>query len=214
MLVSRGPHERNMSRDAVQYSVLPSRGYPQKLRSAWRTVFQRHSYSNAQMERLYAMFVYRLQLERLRRLVGFLVLYTTLVCVLHFVFTADFTLENVFYLILVAFFLLLLFILHTRYAAENRITVFAVLVLFLCFGLSVMSLPATLIQTSERLYSPADGVWNTLLVIFIIYTMLPLRNYIAVPCGVLLSVLHTLVACFYTERHDWLIWRHVSSCYF
>ena len=202
-------------RDAVQYSMLPSQGYPQKFRSACRHVFQRHTYVDDVTQRLFEAYSFRLQLERLRVFVAFCVAFCACACVLNVVFSSSsFSMHNVANVLLVSLFATLLFITHTRYASPRSLTVFSVTVLILCLCLCVISLPVAMFMTSassERVVTPADGLWQVLMVVFGIYTMLPLQLFIVAPVAVVVCVVHVVTAFLLgAQTQYWTTWRYVS----
>ena len=205
-----GQGQHDASRDGVQYSMLPSRGYNYKIKSFWRTLIYRHASEDKHLEKLYRIFTFKLQIACLRRLLAFLVFWSTLMCVLNFVFESEVTLRNICYVILVILFVIVLLLVHTQFAADNRINILGLLVLFLCSCLCVTSFPVNIANDTVKYYSPADGVWQTIVTVFIIYSLIPIRVYIATFSAIALVVAHTVVAIFWAETHENLLWRQVS----
>ena len=132
-------------------------------------------------------------------------------CVLNFVFESGVTVKNICYVVLVILFVIVLLLLHTQYAAQSRVYMLGILVLILCLCLCITSLPVNVSNSKHKHYTPADGVWQTIVTVFIIYTLIPLRIYIATLSGLLICVAHTLVAVFLAESYQWLLWRQVSQ---
>ena len=190
---------------------MPTYGYHAKMKSVWRTLLYRHSFEDVALEKLYNIFVYKLQLSSLKCMVVIAIIITTLLCVFNFVFVSGITLENTCYIILCVLFVCILIFLHTRYMKVTRLKVMSVVVLFLYLCFAVISLPINFSNRPYKHFAPADGLWPTLVTIFVIYTLLPLRIFVAFVSGFLLSVLHTLIAIFLTETYEWLLWRQVSS---
>ena len=136
-------------------------------------------------------------------------------CVLNLVFSASsFSLHNILYVLLVSLFATLLFIAHTRYASQRTVTVLSGTVLALCLCLAVMSLPVAFLLTSvskDRIFTPADGLWQTMLIVFGTYTMLPLQLFVVAPVAIGTSLLHVFAAFLLNQDVTyWSTWQYVG----
>nr|KAG5708321.1 hypothetical protein BaRGS_034352 [Batillaria attramentaria] len=110
----------------------------------------------------------------------------------------------------VAFSALLLFA-CTRFMEETHFPVvsYVVLVFLVCFA--AFSLPLdfgmTVPDKPDPVRTPADGVWETALVVFMVYALMPLRTLVAVVLGVLLPLMHLAVSAFVANTFPSLLWR-------
>ena len=62
-----------------------------------------------------------------------------------------------------------------------------------------------------RTYAEADGVWEIVLVIFLVYAMLPLKTALAFGAGVALPVAHMAVAAAVTTNELGWKWQQVRK---
>ena len=186
---------------------------PEGHKGRWKKVLHRYSFENEELESLYQRYIYKL---RLSSVVAFLVLFiilTVTLSVLNFVFLSRVTVENLYHISMCGILSLLLVYIHSRYMNESHLVVLTAITYALCMCFSVIALPFNFGDRARVLYTPAEGVWQITLVIFLIYALLPLKIYIAIATGVLLPLIHVLVSVLLTN-HDNLpmsLWRQVSK---
>ena len=62
-----------------------------------------------------------------------------------------------------------------------------------------------------RIYVEADGVWQIVLVTFLVYAMLPMKTMVAMSLGFLLPFTHLLVSASFTHNNFGLAWQQVDK---
>ena len=58
---------------------------------------------------------------------------------------------------------------------------------------------------------PGDGVWEVCLVVFCVYSLMPLRTLVALVTGLLLPAAQILVSYFVANAFPHLLWRQVCK---
>ena len=187
---------------------------PEGHKGRWKKILHRNSFENEELESLYQRYIYKL---RLSSVVAFLVLFIVLsatLSVLNFVFLSKVTLENLYHISMCGILSLLLVYIHSRYMNESHLVVLTAIIVALCMCFSVIALPLNFGDRPRVLYTPAEGVWQITLVVFLIYALLPLKIYIAIAIGVFLPLVHVLVSVLLADDFlPMLLWRQVSSPY-
>ncbi|PVD31145.1 hypothetical protein C0Q70_10423 [Pomacea canaliculata] len=90
---------------------------------------------------------------------------------------------------------------------------YVVLVFLVCFA--AFSLPLdfglTVPGRQAAVRSPVEGVWETVLVVFMVYSMMPLRTIVAAILGVLLPVLHLALSALIANAFPASLWRQLEN---
>lgn len=177
-----------------------------------------YKFKSEELEKLYQKYIYNLQQSALRYTLGVFIVLTATLSALEFAYIQNFTIYGVCHgamcIIFVSMFILMLFFLFKYECMREvhfRVVVHVILFFIVCFA--VLSFPFDLDHplAPRPQYTHADGVWQIIFVVFIIYSLLPLRTFLAVTCGVIIPVSHVIV-CIVTKTgsdSDW--WRQVSE---
>ncbi len=185
---------------------------PERHKGRWKRILHRYSFENEELESLYQRYIYKL---RLSSLVAFLVLFiilTATLSVLNFVYLNRVTVANIYHITQCGIFSLLLVYIYSRYMNESHLLVLSCVIYFLCLCFCIIALPFNFGDRQRISFTPAEGVWQITLVIFLIYALLPLKIYITIATGVLLPIIHLLVSIFLAnETLPALLWRQVRT---
>jgi adenylate cyclase 1 len=57
----------------------------------------------------------------------------------------------------------------------------------------------------------AEGVWQVVFVVFLAYAMMPLKTWVAAVFGIILPVLHVIVAAIFAKEFPSLTWQQVCD---
>lgn len=178
-----------------------------------RRLVSRNRFSCQELEDLYCRYVYKLQQCALVCLLALFCLLTLVLALLNFAFAQHFTVVGLYLAVQWLACSALLLFASTRFMQEAHFPVvtYVVLVFLLCFaafslpldfGLSVPGRPAPV-------RSPVDGVWEVSLVVFMVYSLMPLRTLLAVVVGLVLPAAHLAVSAFLANAFPQLLWRQV-----
>lgn len=185
----------------------------QPKRTRLQRLVSRHRFPSQELEDLYQSYVFKLQQSALTCLLALFALLTLALAVLNFAFASYFTVLGSYMAVQwVAFSALLLFA-CTRFMEEAHFPVvsYVVLVFLVCFA--AFSLPLdfglTVPGRQAAVRSPVEGVWETVLVVFMVYSMMPLRTIVAAILGVLLPVLHLALSALIANAFPASLWRQV-----
>jgi adenylate cyclase 1 len=176
-----------------------------------KRAFSRYQFGNDELERLYRRYVFKLQLASVGYMLCILTLLTATLAVLKFVFVGDLSVRGIYLAVQCVVFVIIFVYVNTRYMKETHFTVisYLLLVFLLCMAASAFPVDFGHAQ-SPPIYNPTDGVWEVMFVIFIIYSMMPLRTYVAVVIGVIIPTAHIVVSAVVANSFPWLLWRQVS----
>lgn len=176
----------------------------------WYRITKRYVFPNEDLETIYQKYIFNLRVSSIVALLVLIVLLTATLAILNFLFVSHVTVENIYHIAQCVIFIFLLIYIHTKYMKENHLIVINIITLFLCVCFSVIALPVDFGDRPVQIHTPADGVWQITLVIFLIYALMPLKIYIAIGIGMILPIAHVLVSVFLTHYVQWLLWREVS----
>ena len=178
----------------------------------WQRLTRRYDFPTSDLEIIYQKYIFKLRLSSVVALLLLVIVLTATLAVLNFLFVSGVTVENISHVAQCVLFILLFVYIHTRYMQEAHLVVVNLIILFLCVCFAVVALP---VEFGDRPgtghHTPADGVWQVTLVVFLVYALLPFKIYVALAAGLLLPTTHVLVSIFITPHEQWLLWRQVSK---
>ncbi|XP_023931289.1 Ca(2+)/calmodulin-responsive adenylate cyclase-like [Lingula anatina] len=175
----------------------------------WRRCMHPHGFSDRELEELYHNYVFRLEQSSIASLLVLFILLTAVLAIVHFIYILQPTVANVYYCANCGIFLVFYIFISTKYFQERHLNLMAYAVLVLLGAFAVISLPVHFLPGDRPVYSPADGVWESVFVILMGYAMMPLRMWILVVYGILLSGCHMVVAAFLANSLPSLLWRQL-----
>ncbi|KAK3101048.1 hypothetical protein FSP39_000561 [Pinctada imbricata] len=180
-----------------------------------KRMLSRYQFESEDLEKLYKRYVYKLQQSAIGYLLGVFISLTLCLSVLKFVYVYNFTVTGLYLAVQCVIFIGIFIFLHTPYMQEShfRVVVYFLLAFLLCFA--ILSFPINMSPTHpgtpEPIYSPADGVWEVIFVVFIAYSLMPLRTYIVVAFGVVVPVAHLVTSGLITDYDSDYLWRQLVA---
>ena len=103
---------------------------------------------------------------------------------------------------------------YSQWMKDHQLMYICYIILGFSVGFCIISLPMYLGTASGfGVANPADGVWHILFVVFIIYTLLPLRLWVAFLVGIFLPVVHMTVTALLVKDFLSLRLHQVSQIY-
>ena len=172
-------------------------------------LLQRHRFDNGELERMYRWWVFPVRRSALRAMLVLLIITTVTMTVLHFVFGSQITVESLGHIALSVLLVLILIFIHTRYLRPAQVPLLTGIILLLVVGLVTVSLPVNYVPVPPVVYTPADGLWQTLYVIVLVYVFLPLPLFITILTGILLPASQVVTSIFFAKSSSALLWRQV-----
>ena len=176
-------------------------------------VLHRHHFESPELEHMYLRYIYSLHHSGVQSFVILFVIVCAVLAVLNFVFVSHTTVENICYIALCVAYVLLLVFMHTSFMKPPIMFTLSLIVLVLCSCFVVISMPINYANRPLMQFTPAEGVWQVAWVVFMVYSFLPLRIYVAMTTGLVVTAAHVLVSIFETSSQDWLLWRQVGDAF-
>lgn len=184
-----------------------------KKRRKIQRLLGKQQFESVELERLYKSYVYKLQQSAVGYMLGVFIILTACLCVLKFVYIKNLTISGIYLGIQCGIFIAIYILLQTRFTKETNFVVICYILLTFLVCFAVLSFPFDLgPDYPERIppkYTAADGVWEVMFVVFMIYSLMPLRTYIAAVLGVILPVCHLVVSAVIVDNESAFLWRQV-----
>ncbi|WAQ95151.1 ADCY1-like protein [Mya arenaria] len=176
-----------------------------------KRMFTRYEFENAELERLYRRYVFKLQQKSLAHLLSITCALCACLAALYFYYIQNVTLPGIYMCVQFSVFLLLFVLIHTPLVKESHQGILCAVILIGLIGFVVFSLPMEFGNQVRNhpapVYTAAHGAWEVTYVVFLIYSMMPLRTYLAVILGIALSLTHLVVAALVANSAPELLWR-------
>lgn len=179
--------------------------------------FSRYEFENAELERLYQRYVFKLQQASLGHLVSLSCLLCACLAVLNFYYVeGGISIPGIYVCVEFTIFLLLYIFINTRFMKESHLRIVCLIILIFLVGFVVFSMPIAVnfglpSGRPRPIYTPAHGAWEVMYAVFVIYSMMPLQTYLSAILGILLPVGHLVVTAIVADNVPGLLWRHVSG---
>ncbi|XP_050418013.1 adenylate cyclase type 1 [Patella vulgata] len=177
--------------------------------------FSRYHFDCEELESLYNRYVYKLQQSSIEYMLMLFIVLTLCLSILNFVYAEYITVLALYLTVHCIFFIAIFIYINTKFMKESHFSWLCYLLLLFLIGFSVFSFPSDfgiIIPGSPRAgHHPANGVWETLYVIFMIYSLMPLRTLIAAVIGIVLPVAHLAVSAFLANTFPALLWRQLIA---
>ena len=142
---------------------------------------------------------------------------TAVLAVLSFVLVQGPTLDNLYHSVHCLVFVVLFIFLATKSMEDVYLNYVRYAILVMSTTFVIVNLPVNIIPVgddeamSARRYVEADGVWQVVLVIFLVYGMLPMKTAVALSMGVLLPAIHLIVSASFTSNNFGLRWQQLAA---
>lgn len=190
-------------------------------KQAFSRLFNRHRFENDELENLFQRYIFKLQHNSISSFVALFIVLTSVLAILSFVLVQRPTIDNMYNSVHALIFVVIFIFLATKSMEDVYLNYVCYCILFLSITFVLVSLPVDFgIAYSEaaddeieppRQLVEADGVWQVVLVIFLVYAMLPMKTVVAFVFGVSLPFIHLLVSASFTENNVGLRWQQVRS---
>ena len=183
-------------------------------RKKLKRAFSRYEFESEELERLYTRYVFKLQQASLGHLLCLTSILCACLCVLNFLYVKNLSVPGLYFGIMFLLFVVLFIFINTKLMKESHFPYVCLVSLIFLIGFSVLGFPlefgSVLGDRPSPLHTPVQGVWEVMFVVFIIYSMLPLRTYLTAILGILLPVSHMIVTALVANSLPSLLWRQVS----
>nr|XP_027197802.1 Ca(2+)/calmodulin-responsive adenylate cyclase-like [Dermatophagoides pteronyssinus] len=173
-------------------------------------IFQQRKFENQELEQLYQRYIFKLQQTSIVSALLLLALLSISISLLQFYFIHTATIIGIYCLIQCIIFILL-FISSFR-MHDQQLLALCYVIIFFCILFCLLLSPINNIQQliknnywssidnvndNERYriqtQKPTDGLWAIVFVIYLTYTMLPIKLLISFLFGVIISILHLII---------------------
>ena len=175
-------------------------------------LFNRHRFENNELERLFQRYVFKLQHNSISSFVALFIVLTSVMAILSFILVQRPTITNMYHSLHCLVFVVLFVFLATKSMEDTYLNYVCYCILVFSIGFSIVNLPVSFgMDNTARVFAEGDGVWQIVLVIFLVYGKLPLKSFLAVGTGICLPILHLLVSGFITENQLNWKWQQVMN---
>lgn len=178
-----------------------------------KRMFSRYEFESGELERLYRRYVFKLQQSSMCRLLSLMCLLCGCMLVLNFYYVQNISVPGIYMSGQFTIFVLLFVFANTRFMKESHLGIVCSIIVIFQLGFVVFSLPfdfGSVYDTKPRpLYTPINGVWQIMFIVFVIYSMMPIRTYVAAILGIIIPVGHLIVTPLVANNIPELLWRQV-----
>lgn len=183
-------------------------------RKQLKRAFSRYEFESEELERLYTRYVFKLQQASLGHLLCLASILCACLCVLNFVYVKNLSVPGLYFGVMFVLFVVLFVFINTRFMKESHFPYVCLVSLIFLIGFSVFGFPlnfgSVLGERPLPVHTPVQGVWEVMFVVFLIYSMMPMRTYLTAILGILLPVSHMIVTSLVANSIPSLLWRQVS----
>ncbi|XP_065200273.1 adenylate cyclase type 1 [Planococcus citri] len=181
-------------------------------------IFNRHRFENDELECLYQRYVFKLQHSSVASVIVLFIILTSLLANLSFFYAQGPSSQNVYHIVHCLLFVILLIFLNTKYMHDSYLLWICYTILFFCGTFCIVSLPIGSSAPSENMILKietrrviAEGVWQIIFVIFLAYTMMPVKMLVALSFGITLPLIHLVTSVIFAQEFPHLIWQQIVS---
>ncbi|XP_045474038.1 Ca(2+)/calmodulin-responsive adenylate cyclase-like isoform X4 [Harmonia axyridis] len=168
-----------------------------------------HRFENDELEQLYQRYICKLQHSSVAAVVGLFVILTAILANLSFFYHQTATAQNVYHVAHCILFALLLGFLHTRFMQDNYLLWVCYVVLFFLATFCALALPILPAELTAKV--AAEGTWQVVFVIFLAYSMMPLKSWITALFGLILCGAHFAVVAIFSQDFQQLMWQQLCA---
>lgn len=181
-------------------------------------LLNRHNFENRELEQLYRRYTVKLQQTSTSSVLVLTALLALSLAGLHVAYARFLTAAAIFYILILITFGGSLILMQTGHVKDAHLPTLCYGVLVLSSGLCIVGLPVQVSESNTwgagswgQEHAAVHGAWEVLFVLFVAYSLLPLKTRIAVCVGILLPALHTIVAISSINSYQETAWQQVSS---
>ena len=204
----------------------------------FESLFNRRKFETIELETLYQRYIFKHQQSSIFQVLFILLLLSVTLSILHFAH-ASISLIAIYCVVQSAVFSIILLLNQVKIIEkDNHFMMITRITMVSCFIFALISLPISVssIISNQENYSPKnspknslnyslnyslgmpgspDGVWEIILVTFLVYSLIPIRTRFALIFGLVVSMIHLLVTLCCSNGYLFTdqIWRQASSFY-
>ncbi|RWS22753.1 Ca(2+)/calmodulin-responsive adenylate cyclase-like protein [Leptotrombidium deliense] len=186
---------------------------------AFSRLFNRRRFENKELEKLYQRYIFKLQQSSIICVLALFSMLTLTMAALEFHYNRTITVLGLYCSLQFIATFSLLIVFQVRDMKDSHLKALCYVILLFCLLFCVMYFPVDLQLRHEWLYNQwwdkshnaAEGVWQIVFVVFLVYTLLPIKTRVAVFIGLLLPCGHTAVAATLTQEFPEMLWQQVNK---
>ncbi|CAG0878524.1 unnamed protein product [Darwinula stevensoni] len=181
---------------------------------AFSRLCNRRRFENHELERLFQRYIFKLQQASVANSVMLFLILTALLAILHFYYAQRPTVESIYMLVHFAVFVCVFAYMNTKWMRDTQLLWVCYVILSFLVAFCVCHFPSSfgLGQfTSAEVRTLGDGVWHIVFVVFLVYTLLPLKLSLCLVFGFTLPLLQTLVAVLAKPLFEDLRWQQLTA---
>ena len=163
-----------------------------------RLLFNRHRFENDELELLFQRYIFKLQHSAISSFVALFIVLTAVLAVLSFALVRAPTIDGVYNSLHCLVFVVVFVFLATKSMEDAYLNYVCYAILGLSVTFAIVALPVWGAYDKAEV----DGVWQIVLVVFLVYAMLPLRTWLAFATGVSLPIVHLAVTAAFDLSDD------------
>lgn len=152
-------------------------------------LLNRHRFENNELERLFQRYVFKLQHNSISSFVALFIVLTSVMAILSFILVQQPTMANMYHSLMCLVFVVIFVFLATKSMEDTYLNYVCYCILGFSVGFCIVNLPVSFglnfigLDGQPRIFAEGDGVWQIVLVIFLVYGKLPLKTFLAVGTG-------------------------------
>ncbi|XP_035218314.1 Ca(2+)/calmodulin-responsive adenylate cyclase-like [Stegodyphus dumicola] len=181
-------------------------------------LLNRHNFENEELEQLYRRYTVKLQQTSTSSVLALVASLAASLAGLHVGYVRFLSAAALYFVFVCISFAAALVLIQTGHFKDAHLPALCYGVLVLCSGLCLIGLPLSVTESNSwgaaswgQEHPAAHGVWEVLFVLFVVYSLLPLKTRVAVCVGVLLPALHTTVALTSATFYQELTWQQITA---
>lgn len=183
-------------------------------------LLNRRNFENAELEALYRRYTVKLQQTSTSSVLALVASLSGALLGLHVAYSRFLGAASIYYLLVFLLFVAALGLIQTGHASDGHLPAICYAALALSSGLCVVGLPVSVAESATwgagawgQQHPPAKGAWEVVFVLFVSYSLLPLKTRVAVGVGLALPLVHTLVAVTSATQYREITWQQVGRIY-
>lgn len=185
--------------------------------AAFARLLRRRRFENKELEQLYQRYIFKLRHASIVSVLALVSLLSMSLAILQFWYHSRITVIGTYCAIQFVAFIGLLVLAQTRSMSDAQLRALCYLVLLFCGTFCMMSAPVDMGLRHPWLRSTwwdkpraaAEGVWEIVFVVFLVYALLPIKTRFSALFGGILAVGHIAISITLAEQFAALRWQQV-----
>lgn len=184
---------------------------------AFSRLLNRRNFENAELEALYRRYTVKLQQTSTSSVLALVASLAVTLLGLHVAYVQFPSAAAIYYLLVAVLFLVGLGLIQTGHASDGHLPAICYAALALSSGMCIVGLPCQVAESATwgagswgQAQPSVHGAWEVVFVLFVSYSLLPLKTRVAVGVGMVLPMLHTIVAVTSATEYAEITWQQVG----